>query len=132
MPTRKFQTIVVDLEGRQSVRFAITPSAQDRINLDLRQAVMKGTISGGRESLIARQALTAAAIEKAIEDGTRWVTARHVKRGWLENLSLAGRVCIPARKCVMSSVVARVDEVKDRSAVFRQMIAELEDRERIV
>ncbi|HEV2860214.1 MAG TPA: hypothetical protein VGX48_04340 [Pyrinomonadaceae bacterium] len=124
MPTRKLEQVYVSFEGREGVKFEVFPSAMDKIKNDVRLALVKGTLRNEHECALAGRALLAAAVEKAREDGTRLVTARHVKRGWVESLSLADRVCVPSYTCLMTSVVRRVDHLKSKSAVFRSLLAD--------
>jgi hypothetical protein len=130
MPTRKFEEIVVDLEGRPSVRFYICPSALDKIKGHVNGAAAKNTIQGDRERDIAGLALKAAAIEKAFEDGMRRVNVGHVKRGWRENLVISmgppSPFCDPPEDCFQRSVIMRVDELRERSKVFRELMSRIE------
>lgn len=123
MRERKYRIVVVECEGRGEVEFKVAPSAQDKIKHDLRQATAKRRITNDYERGVAEVALTAAAIEKATEAGTREVTAPHVKMGWRENLCIAPKVCIPASTCIRRSVIERVEELKNRSEVFRVMVS---------
>ncbi len=124
MPTRKYQIVTVNLDQWRG-EFAVFPSAQDKIKHDLNQAVAKNTITDERERSIAERALLAAAIEIAHKEGTRMVKAAHVRSGW-GNLSIAGPGCNPPRSCIRRSVIERLDEIKERSHVFREMMLELE------
>ena len=125
MRMSNYQLITVSLEDQQREEFTISPDAQDKIRDDLNQAMAKNTIADDRERSIAECALLAVAIEMAHEEGTTLVKAAHVSRGWQESLSI-GPGCDPPAECLRRSVIERVDEIKARSFVFREMMSEIE------
>lgn len=123
MRSKKFQSVSVTLEGHSApVEFHFYHKAANKIKHDLRQASDKLSISE-HELRVAEGALKAAAIEKAIEEGTRRVRVAHVKQGWQQNLGVVAPDCWPMWKCLTRSVLRRQDELAARSRVFGELMS---------
>jgi hypothetical protein len=92
--------------------YVIYPSALSQARRYLNRAQDKGLIRDPREYTIGVSALLSAAMAEANEANVKYVSPRHVAKGWTERLSVGGGNC-PPHLCFKSSVLARVDHLKE-------------------
>lgn len=99
------------------------PSARSLLKRYVRQARRTGMIRDAHEEQLGIKALFSAAMVEADKSHSTFVTPKHVHIGWYGRLSVGGGNC-PPHRCMRSSVINRVDELKESLPYFGELISE--------
>src|ERR1700749_3393003 len=101
----------IELPHRESIVIkdhVVRPTSISLVKSYLRKAQERGLVQDARDYTIGAVALLSAGMGKADEAGVRYVTSRHISRGWAEILRVGGGNC-PPHRCMRMSVLKRVD-----------------------
>lgn len=109
----------------QDEGYVILPSTQLRINAILKRAQKAGTLRDPEQVVMARVALTAAALEAAHEQGRGRVTIKHLREGWLTHLAYGGNC--PPHMCLFRSVISREDRVRKAAPLYDKLRSEVKE-----
>lgn len=93
------------------------PSSMTLVKRYMSHARRTGMIRDPEEYGVGMQALVSAAMAEADEAGAKFVTPKHVAQGWAQRLSVGGGNH-PPHRCLRSSVINRVDELRDSLPYF--------------
>lgn len=125
MPTRKRQIIFVELEDGLVIKYTLFPKTQDEIKNRLKKVQGKTGIKDERELAIGRAAFIAAGIQRARELNVRAVRPRHVMHGYDKDFRIS--LEHPIDMCFPTSVLKRVDKLKEEFPIFRSLVNKIED-----
>lgn len=98
------------------------PSSRILLKRYMRQARRTGMIRDEQEYKIGIKALSAAAMIEADKEGEKYVTPKHVAAGWARTLRVGGGNC-PPHRCLRSSVINRVEELRESLPYFGELIS---------
>ncbi len=98
------------------------PSARTLLKRYVRQARRTGMIRDAHEEQLGIKALLSAAMAEADKSNSKVVTPKHVYLGWYGRLSVGGGNH-PPHRCYRSSVINRVDELKESLPYFDEFLS---------